>query len=433
MMTGMKSVHQTSPKKALALEIDALTHGAFGIGRHQGQAILVPATAPGDKIVAQIVRDHGRHAVGAVERIIAPGAARRVPPCPYVRACGGCPWQQIAYGGQLEAKQKNVADALTRIGRFAEFDLRPIVASGEEFRYRRRIRLQVDRERRLGFFQPASHRIVEVDSCLIAAEAADRSIPLLRPWVRELETPLESVEIVTGDGGGVVAVARAASELRRHDEQLCAGLIARGIQGLIVRDRRSRRTWGVTRISIAAEDGVELTAEADGFTQVHAAGNRQLVSALLAAGAFESGDRVLELYAGAGNFSFSIARRVREVVAVEAQRSSVEAAESHARRHAVDNILWLAEDAASAVGRLARRKERFSKIVLDPPRSGAKGIDRDLARLDANSIIYVSCHPATLARDLAALAKHGYRLGVAQPVDLFPQTFHVEVIARLTR
>jgi 23S rRNA (uracil1939-C5)-methyltransferase len=142
---------------------------------------------------------------------------------------------------------------------------------------------------------------------------------------------------------------------------------------------------------------------------------------------------VLELYCGAGNFTLSIARRSGEVVAVEGQRRAIDSGKLNAQRYGIENIRWRAAPVPSAVATLARRKERFDKIVLDPPRAGAKAMDRDLAAMNAEIILYVSCNPATLARDLAALTKRGYKLATVQPVDLFPQTFHLESLAVLER
>jgi 23S rRNA (uracil1939-C5)-methyltransferase len=142
---------------------------------------------------------------------------------------------------------------------------------------------------------------------------------------------------------------------------------------------------------------------------------------------------VLELYSGAGNFTHSIAKRVGDIVAVEGYRPAVESGQHSAQAIGITHIHWICSPVPAALAQLKKHRQRFSKIVLDPPRSGAKGIDRDLAALGAEKILYISCNPTTLARDLAALTKQGYSLGTVQPVDLFPHTFHVEAIATLVR
>src|SRR5438128_6466974 len=159
---------QTNPKTELALEIDTLAYGPYGIGRHEGKAVMVPNTAPGDKVLARIVESKERYAIGEVVRLIGSSSARQIPPCPYVGQCGGCPWQQIRYDAQLKAKQQSVQDALRRIGKLEGFELRSIIPSPQEYHYRRRIRLQCNQQKKLGFFRAFSHDLVAIDSCLIA-------------------------------------------------------------------------------------------------------------------------------------------------------------------------------------------------------------------------------------------------------------------------
>lgn len=142
---------------------------------------------------------------------------------------------------------------------------------------------------------------------------------------------------------------------------------------------------------------------------------------------------MLELYGGAGNFTLPIAKRSREVVTVESYRPSVSNGKSSAQLNSIANVRWIGAGVPAATQRLSQRRERFSKIVLDPPRAGAKGIEQSLASFDAERILYISCNPATLARDLAGLARHGYKPTMVQPVDLFPHTFHVETLVVITR
>jgi 23S rRNA (uracil1939-C5)-methyltransferase len=427
---------QTNAKTELTLEIDALTYGPYGIAREQGKAVMIPNTAPGDRVAARIVESKERYAVGKVIRLLASSPVRQMPPCPYVGECGGCPWQHIRYDAQLKAKQQSVEDALRRIGKLDNFDLRPIIPSPDEYGYRRRIRLQLDSRQRLGFYHPSSHRLVEIDSCLIAFTAVNECLAALQTWAQKVHGTFEYVEIVAGDGPGeIVIVAKSAGDFILQDEAVFHGLLEQEprIGGLVLAGGNWRKSWGETRISIFAADGIRLQVEADLFTQINPAGNRIILNELLTMANFEHNDLVLELYCGAGNFTLAIAKRVREVVAIEGHRPAVESGKLSGRLNDLSNIRWLASHVPAAVAQLAKRQERFSKIVLDPPRAGAKGIERDLAALNANKILYLSCNPTTLARDLAGLAKHGYRLTRVQPIDLFPQTFHVETVAEMMR
>ncbi len=423
---------QTNAKSTATLEIDALSYGPYGIGRLDGKATMVPHTAPGDTVEVRITEEKERYDIGEAIRVLAPSRLRQAPPCPYVGACGGCSWQHLRYDAQLKAKQQSVVDALRRIGRLGDFELRPIIPSNDEFHYRRRIRLQVGGNRTLGFYGTASHQLVEIGSCLIANDRLNGALDSVRRWVRALATPLEYVEIVAGDEPEeIVVVARAIGPFAPNDEPACANLSGEGkqIRGLIVGGADWRRVWDKAAISVSLLADLSLSLDADVFTQVNAEGNRSILKALLAAGDFQSSDRVLELYCGGGNFTLPIAQRTKEIVAVEGYKASIANGKLNAQKNSIDNIRWICSAVPKAVAELKRKREQFTKIVLDPPRAGAKGLDADLAALRANQIFYISCNPTTLARDLAALTTHGYKLRMIQPIDLFPQTFHVEILA----
>jgi len=427
---------QPNAKSAVTLDIDSLSYGPHGIGRIDGRVWMVPHTAPGDTVTARVVEDKGRFLIGEVAAMVSPSALRRTAPCPYVGRCGGCSWQHLNYQTQLKSKQQSVDDALRRIGKLSDYDLRPIIPCPDEFHYRRRIRFQVGPGKELGFYATASHELVKVDTCLIAGEQLNGVIETVCHWARGTNTDIEHLEIVTGDEPNqTVVVVKAIGEFIPRDEPGCANLIGMesSIHGVIVAGRDWRKTWGEPKITVSLGGEINLSVDADVFTQVNPAGNRRILDELLRAGDFQKGDRVLELFSGAGNLTLPIARQSQHVVAVEGHRPSISNGKLNAQKNAIENIQWICAPVPKAVSELKRRREHFTKIVLDPPRAGAKGIEADLGSLGADKILYVSCNPATLARDLAALGKLGYKLGTIQPIDLFPQTFHVETVALLER
>jgi 23S rRNA (uracil1939-C5)-methyltransferase len=427
---------QINAENELTLDIDTLSYGPYGIGRHQGKAVMIPKTAPGDTVVARVVDAKERYSVGEIVRISKASSLRQDPPCPYIARCGGCPWQHVRYESQLRAKQKSVEDALRRIGKLHDFELKPIIASLLTYHYRRRIRLQRDGSKRLGFFTSSSHQLVEIGRCLIADDKLNALIEPVRHWSAELTTDVEHLEVVTGDEPNqIVVVGQSAGAFKSRDSSICERLLDKNhlINGLIVRGPNWRRTWGEVAVSVIPEDGLCVRVDGDVFTQVNSVGNRQLLNELLTAADFIRDDRVLELYSGAGNFTHSIAKRVGDIVAVEGYRPAFESGKRSAESNGISNIHWICAPVTTALAQLKKRRQSFSKIVLDPPRTGAKGIERELAALDAEKILYISCNPTTLARDLAALTQQGYSLRSVQPVDLFPHTFHVEAIATLVR
>jgi 23S rRNA (uracil1939-C5)-methyltransferase len=296
--------------------------------------------------------------------------------------------------------------------------------------------LQRDGSKRLGFFSSFSHHLIEIDRCLIADDNLNHLIESLRPWSQELMTDVEHLEVVTGDHPNQnVLVGQSAGGFNSRDSAICERLLKENllINGLILRGADWRRTWGEVAVSIIPEDALCVRVDADVFTQVNSQGNRQLLKELLAAADFKRDDRVLELYSGAGNFTQSIAKRVGDIVAVEGYRPAFESGKRNADLNDITGIHWTCAPVPAALAQLKKQRRRFSKIVLDPPRTGAKGLEQELAALGAEKILYVSCNPTTLARDLAALTQQGYWLRTVQPIDLFPHTFHVEAIATLVR
>lgn len=422
--------------KELTLKIDSLAYGPYGIGRNEGKVILVPLTAPGDLAEIQVVEERRNYIVAELSRLVTPSPLRQPPPCPYFGACGGCPWQHLQYEAQIAAKEKNVEDALRRIGRLDGFELLPILRSPQAYHYRRRIRLQTDDRKRIGFHRALSHELAEIDSCLIADPEIDRHLGHTREWISALKTPIQYVEILRGDGEKeLLLVGKAKGGLAPGDDAMSSRFLEQhhDITGLILFGTGWRRFWGQGKILMRCENRIRMKVDGEVFTQVNREASSQLARELLQWGEFHDEDRVLELYAGAGNFTLPVAQLSQEVVAVEGDPRSVENGRANSQLNRLDNIRWVSASVPNGVKRLRERDERFSKIILNPPRAGAKGLEEDLAALGAEKILYVSCDPATLARDLGALTKKGYRLARVRPVDLFPHTFHVETLAEMIK
>ena len=424
------------PKQTVRLMIDRLSYGPAGVGRSEGKVVFVPGTAPGDEVEVAIGEERKNYARGHVTALVSPSHHRRVPPCPYVTQCGGCPWQHIAYAEQLKAKEATVREQLQRIGGIADPPVLPILAAPSEWHYRHRMRLRVKSNTCLGFSPPQSHGIVEVDSCLIAGGASALQLRVAREWMNALRTKLHHVEIVGSgqakDDGPFVLVGEADDMFQQSDEAVCTRFLSTHpeVSGLFLSGHRWRRTWGnpVVTYDLGVED-LSLRVNPGTFTQVNPVGNRVLIAALLRLCGFQKEQRVIELYCGAGNFSLPIARRVLSLVGVESVLDAVADARANAARAGVANVQFLHASARAGVRQLLQKKTRCEVVVLDPPRAGAAEIIAELPRFAARSIAYVSCDPATLARDLRQLRRAGYRLQAAQPVDLFPQTYHVETIA----
>jgi len=435
------------------LTIDAVAPGGEGVGRDGARAVFVPFTAPGDLVEADVPPGEGvAHA--ELVRVLAPGPDRVEPPCRHfgppsgVHAggpdllCGGCEWLHLRYEAQLAAKARGFAETLRRIAKLepGAYELRSIVPSPEALRYRSRAKFHWDRSAaRLVYFRRRSHEPLRVEECWLLAPALDALREAMNPALAAARLDVREVALEWADGPGPHAgrgaawlkLAAISPAAKGRAEALLAAvpalsgivLTAEGAPAVVVGDP-------VLRHARRPDDPAagRQRSRPDVFQQANRAANAQLVAAAVAplAGSGE----VLELYCGAGNFTAALAAGARAVYAVEVQGPSLELARADLSG---GNIRFHAGDALAVARGLAREGRRFDAALLDPPREGAKGIGPVLRDLGVARAAYVSCDPATLARDVRGCVEAGYRVAWAQPFDLFPQTHHVEGLVVLER
>lgn len=409
------------------LRVDALAFGGDAVGRAEdGRVVFVAGGAPGDQlrvVVDEAKRDYAR---ASIEEILAAGASRVAPRCPLVGRCGGCQWQSVAIEAQRAAKQEILARALGRIG----VALEPLLTPGEPFGYRTRARYTVGGDQgdsprnsvsggtAIGFQEHRSHRVVDVDSCALLAPALDGAMAKAR---RALEGKLAAGGTISGLLGRDGAVHLAITGAKDAAVAAARALVAEGHAAGVIVDGLA---IGSREIDASDEGEAPFHAAADGFAQASREGNRALRS-LVFGMAHAEGLRVLELHAGDGNFTRDLAARAASVLAIEGDANAV----ARLRRN-VPRAQARAEPVERAAERLARDGERFDLALIDPPRAGALAIVPALARLAAR-LVYVSCDPMTLARDLRALADAGLVPMRAAAVDMMPHTYHVECVVEL--
>jgi 23S rRNA (uracil1939-C5)-methyltransferase len=426
------------PGEVLDLEIEKGVYRGLGLARHHGQVVFVPHVLPGERVRAR-VQQVGRGFVQAhLEAVLTPAADRRDSPCPYVPRCGGCAHQEMEYAAQLRLKVAVLRDALGRAGVPWEAEI-PVRGSAERG-WRTRAVFHVASGAgglQLGLYEEGTHRVVDLEACLQVSDAMNRTARAILAGLREradLALRVKGIALAeSGDGQQLVAVLQVEGELGP-----LAGLAA--LQGdlpwvtglALLSERGAHSTFVMLHgepYVVASVGGLTLRSHACAFFQ----GNRFLVEPLAEAVLAELpvAGTVLDLYSGVGLFSLLAARRGATVHAAELDDLAVADARHNAERAGLKVAFEIADVRTALASWPVTTSE---SVILDPPRSGAEpGIVEAIAARKPERIVYVSCDPPTLGRDLKRLAAAGYRLQSLQAFDLFPDTFHVETIASLVR
>jgi 23S rRNA (uracil1939-C5)-methyltransferase len=383
----------------LELDLTAMSYGGNAIARHEGRPIFVPFGLPGERVRARITQDKRSYAFAEVVDVIEPSPERVVPRCPHFGVCGGCHWQHIAYAAQLRFKREVVAEQLARIGGLRDVPVHPTIPSPNPWDYRSHATFHVAANGRLGFVGRDDRTVIPIDECHIIQ-------PELRAWLDALQTerfkPGERVRLQAGTTGERVMARSKGTAVAPDDSAPDPALATAEKVHYVVKGRSFQVTGG-------------------SFFQVNQP--ETLVDLVLAKLALAGHERALDLYSGVGLFTAFLAERAHFVTAVEIYAPAV--------RDAGINLAGFRNvDLRVGVIEAALPRGEVDAAVVDPPRAGMKpkALEALAARVPGK-IVYVSCDPTTLARDAKMLVARGYRLNDVQPVDLFPQTYHVESVA----
>lgn len=389
------------------VRIGTIAFGGEGVGRIGDKVVFVPFTAAGDTVRVEITEERKRYLRGVPLDVLEPGPERRNPPCPLFGRCGGCDYQHLSPGEQLSVKERQVREVFQRIGRIPDPPVLPIVPSPEVFHYRGKGEYHLRRGKggapAFGFMDVRGGTVVPVSRCLLMDDSINGAANRFFADVLAGRAPVPDGRHVFWSGG----------------ESAGPGLPGAGLP-----------FPAVTR----QVKGVSFLVPREGFFQANLFLTGALVDEVLAAGGWNPGDSVLDGYCGSGLFSLFLASRVARVTGVDSDGPAVLAARANALARGLDGVVFLEGTAEETVRDLHGRGTRFDAVLLDPPRAGCgRSLLETLADAPLREIVYVSCNPATQARDVLLLAGKGFRLSSLRPLDMFPQTKHVEVIARLTR
>jgi len=407
------------------ISVTGIAHGGEAVGRlADGRAVFVPYAIPGERIRVRVTERHKRFARAELTEVVEASPDRVAPPCPHFGPgkCGGCAWQHIRPAAQADLKARLVREQLAHLGKLDDVEVRPTLrpqapGAPEGFGYRERATLTAGDDGQLGFMRAGSHDVHPVDRCPLLAG------PLQSLPERLGRQPAGSkVRLRHGPGGERLIVLDAAARDARPP------VAERGLAWASVQANGKVRDGEGAPFVTERVAGTELAVSAASFFQVHREGAEELVRVVTEALGPKPGDTMVDLYAGAGLFAATVGTRVREVIAVESWKPATRDAERNLRDH--PNARVVRDDALKGV----RKLQAADVVVLDPPRSGAgREVVRAVARLGPRTVALVSCDPAALARDVRAFVEAGYEPQWVQPIDLFPQTAHVEAVTALRR
>lgn len=435
------------------LEIEGLNHAGEGVSRKDGFIVFVPWTAPGDRVEGEVISVKKNYARALPDALLHPSSSRVEAPCPHHGICGGCQLQHIKYSEQLRWKRRIVSEMLQRIGGL-ETEVLPVIGMEKPWRYRNKAQFPVAREGgvlKIGLFERRSHRVVDVNDCLIQHPLGVQAVEALRRLIEELKIPVYNEE----KGEGLLRHILARTSFSREEvllvlvtngrilpgeeylaEQLASCL--KNLAGIVqnVNTRRGNVVLGEENLPLWGRDylmeelkELRFRISAGSFFQVNPLQAEILFSLVRDYAELEGKETVFDLFCGSGAISLFLCKNAMKVIGVESYAPAVEDARKNARINEITNAEFYCGRAEKLIPELIAGGFRADVVVLDPPR---KGCDEELLAAVAKSrpqrIIYVSCNPATLARDLRYLAASGYIPLKVQPVDMFPHTGHVECV-----
>ncbi|HEX7297838.1 MAG TPA: 23S rRNA (uracil(1939)-C(5))-methyltransferase RlmD [Solirubrobacteraceae bacterium] len=434
----------------LELTIDALAFGGAGVARRDGYVVFVRDAVPGDRVRAVVTKRKKAYAEARAVAILEPSPQR----APALADHPGAPWQVLPYERQLAVKAEQVQDALRRIGGLEDFAMEPIVPAVEQWRYRNKLEYSFGHDGGLlicGFHAPGSwERIEHVEDCLLASEAGNRARRAALAWCRERGLAaydrraqsglLRNLVVREGRRTGDVQVRIVTSDERVDLDGFAEAVGAGSVLWTRALGIGETTTGGVTEVLHGTETideelgGRRFRISADAFFQTNTEMAEQLYAVAGEYADLQGWERVYDLFCGIGTIGLSLATRAGEVWGLELVEEAVADALANARLNEVDNAQFFAGDVRLALRELVERAGRPDVLVVDPPRAGLSSkVVRRISEAAPKRIVYVSCNPTTLAPNAAQLVEAGYALRRVRPVDMFPQTPHIECVALLER
>lgn len=445
--------------KTYTIDILRLGSNGEGVGRVENFTVFVDGALPGETVTARITFVKKQYATGRLEKVQKPSEHRVKPPCSVYAECGGCQLQHLSYEGQLAEKRQQVQDAVERIGKLKDIPVLPTLGADDPWAYRNKMQLPVGGDKRslhIGCFAEKSHRIIDIDACPIQKGGNNEIIPVVRQWMKDYKIPAYDEDKGTGivrhimgrtgvHSGEIMVCIVTAVPMVPHMKELVQ-MLHKDVPGLtsVIQNINSRHTnvilgnktkviYGSPTISDSIGD-LSFRISAQSFFQVNSEQAQKLYDTALSYADLKGNETVVDVYCGTGTITLFLAKRAKFAYGIEIVEPAIRDAVKNAKDNGVKNAHFMCGDAAYKLPELLRSGVKPDVIVIDPPRAGCEEkVLNAIASVKSKRVVYVSCNPATLARDLAYMKTRGYETQKVQPVDMFPQTHHVETVALLSK
>lgn len=439
------------------VEIVDLTDKGEGIGRIDSLAVFVNGAVPGDRVRISVTTLKKQYAIGNIVDFIETSSMRVEPPCPHFGLCGGCQIQQIDYAKQLEIKRQVVVDALERIGNLHGVKVLETLGMENPTHFRNKSSFPVDAKGQIGFYRKRSHEIVPITSCLIQGKPVDEILTFIRQWIsnggikpydeQRHKGILRHVVIrESKDNGKLMVVFVTNTKDRLRELEAFVPSLIEAFPSIVsvhqnINRHKGNRILGYENRLLHGEAQITdkigphaFMISPNAFFQVNNVQADRLYGKAIEYAGLSGTETVFDLYCGIGTITQRLAKDAKHVYGIEVVGDAIDNAEENKTLNGLDNITYILGYAEDETEELIQRGIKPDVIVVDPPRKGleTKLVDK-IIDLKPPRIVYVSCKPSTLARDLAIFSQHGYEIQEVQPVDMFPHSMHVETVVRLQR
>lgn len=404
--------------KTTQVRVSAMAHGGEALARHEGKVVFVPYVLPGEDVLIELTEERARYSRARPVEIIVPSPDRVEPRCKHFGTCGGCQWQHIAYERQATLREEILQSQLTRIAHLPDMSVEPTLVASDPWNYRNHVQLHLDDDGRLGFIAAEGRGVVPIAECHIMHPLLWDAFSALEIDFPDLERLSLRAGIATGERMLILETAGHTAPGVEVDLPIsCVLLLGDGTPVTYVGNSYVTETLA----------GRPLRISAASFFQVHTSQTEQLLAAVEKYANPQEDDVLLDLYCGVGTFGLYLSDRVTQVIGIDSSEPAIEDARFNAEGMA--NLRYLQGSAEEVLPSI---EEAIDLVILDPPRQGvSKEALAALSSLAPSRVVYVSCDPATLARDTGRMIQAGYELLGVQPVDMFPQTYHIEAVALL--